>query len=441
MTTTSRRTELARLEELILRQTGMDLARGHQHASLERFLDARLAALNLRNIDAYIDLLTTRPDELTQLIDAITVGLTWFFRDAEQLRAIGELMRRGHGKLRAWVAACVTGEDAYTVAALGRLAGRDIEVLGTDINTVFLSHAVAARYNAWSARQVPEDVARVLLVRDGDGFTVDRSLMRVTRFQRHNLMTAPPPGPFDLILCRNVLLYFRPADVTSTLARLAGALAPDGWLFLGSSEITPVLPPVLELHPIGARSGLRRRAQSSTMPLAILTPAPSLAVAPPPQKPAAPMSAPAKPAPPPPAPPPPAPPSIPALLSRAHALHRDGDLTDALELYAQVLALDPLSVEARLGLGLVYFKCGDALHASDALRAALFVAPALWPAAFYLALSCEKLGDVDGARDAYRRVVAHADAPLPSTLAGDIFGELDTWRREVVALARSRTSR
>jgi tetratricopeptide (TPR) repeat protein len=132
-------------------------------------------------------------------------------------------------------------------------------------------------------------------------------------------------------------------------------------------------------------------------------------------------------------------PDVDDLLARANERHTVGQLADALKLYAQVLAIDPLCAEARMFLGIAHYKTGDAVSASVALRAALFLEPELWPAAFYLALSYEQLGSLQQAVLEYRRVVQSAAHPLPGR--GEMVSQLEAWKPEVVQLARERSAR
>jgi tetratricopeptide (TPR) repeat protein len=140
------------------------------------------------------------------------------------------------------------------------------------------------------------------------------------------------------------------------------------------------------------------------------------------------------------APPPPPDPASAAraaqLFSRAYARYAADALTEAMQLFAEVLALDPLFAEARLLLGMAYYRSGDLDDAIAALRAALFLAPELWPASFYLALSHEAAGDRAAAEPLFRRVVDGAGRALPPSVAGELRDELEAWKPDVVAIAR-----
>jgi chemotaxis protein methyltransferase CheR len=304
--------------------------------------------------------------------------------------------------------------------------GRAVSVLGTDLNGDAIAHAERGVYAGWTCRGLPPAHARGLVQLDGDRHQVAPSLRRAVRFERHNLLAPPPPAPlgggWDLVLCRNVLIYFAPAQAAATVARLAGALGDGGWLLLGASEM---------LHGAGAdvrpiEVAGRQVLQKSSAPSGAIgvTKAPY----------AAPIVAP----PPPAAPPAGTDPS--PLVAEAHRRHAAGRHAEALELYAQALVRDPLCAEARMGCGLIHHKLDDDATALVELRAALFLQPELWPAAFYLALTYERMGCAAEARREYRRVVECGARPLalgPSPAGGPL-EELDAWRGEAVHIARER---
>src|SRR3984957_15984678 len=148
-----------RLARQIATWLGLDLARGGRLDGLERVLRQRVAGSGLASAADYVAGLTGPDDpEVIHLLDTITVGHTWFFRDLEQAEAIVSVLRaltKGRSRPEVWVAGCSTGEDAYTVALLAGAAGVDVEVLGTDVNPRALERARAARYADWSRRQGP----------------------------------------------------------------------------------------------------------------------------------------------------------------------------------------------------------------------------------------------------------------------------------------------
>ncbi|MBI4083560.1 MAG: protein-glutamate O-methyltransferase CheR [Candidatus Lambdaproteobacteria bacterium] len=221
---------------------------------------------------------------LDPLIERITIKETYFFREPEQYRLIGDeilaVARPAGGRpFRIWCAGCATGEEPYSLAVLAEefgLADR-CDILGTDLSVEALARARLGAYRRWSYR-TPE-AERVLrhCTPDGEGTHVlhPRFRQRV-RFLRHNLWCDPIPvpeagdGAFDLILCRNVLLYFGEAARQAIGHRLASALAEGGWLIPGASD--PPLGPLPSCESIVTPAGLVYRRTSGGEPKSRLDP-------------------------------------------------------------------------------------------------------------------------------------------------------------------------
>ena len=182
------------------------------------------------------------PAVVHDLCQAVSVGETFFFRHPEHFRFIGQklipgLIASGATPLRAWSAGCATGEEAYSLAAclLDLLPSKRLEVLGTDLLERNLSAARRGIYGAWSCRP-SGPILHPLFSDEAQGSTgsttVSPGVRALTRFSLHNLLE-PAPGTFELIFCRNVLIYFSPGAARVALRHLANALAPGGTLFLG----------------------------------------------------------------------------------------------------------------------------------------------------------------------------------------------------------------
>ncbi len=224
-----------------------DLARGIRATAAELgFADAEECARTLMSPDAH-------KAHVALLLARLTVGETYFFREAKVFEvlekvALPELIRarRSTGKrLAIWSAGCCTGEEPYSIAiaierALPDLAEWDVTILGTDINAEFLRKAREGIYGEWSFRGVPDAIRkRYFLPRDAGRFEVVPRIRRLVRFECANLVEdINPTCAMDVVFCRNVLMYFSTGQVKNVAARLHRALAADGWLFPGSSEIS-----------------------------------------------------------------------------------------------------------------------------------------------------------------------------------------------------------
>lgn len=260
------------VSDLIERITGLALDRGGVNTALERFVTERMATLGMRRIDDYLALAAdpTSPEQ-RMLIEAITVQHTWFYRDSEQLQTIARLLSAATpGPLSVWVAGCATGEEAYTLAIIGRRIGRELHVLATDVSQSALDIARRGVYGPAAVRDVPEIEKKWVPMRDG-AYRVEPALKEHVTFQRHNLVEPPPIGPrggWDLIVCRNVLIYFSPTAAMRLLERFARAIREGGSLVVGASEVVFEPPPGLELVSSGNRLVLRKpmRAHPPMMP-------------------------------------------------------------------------------------------------------------------------------------------------------------------------------
>jgi chemotaxis protein methyltransferase CheR len=204
------------------------------------------------------EILERDPEAFDSLVAELTVGETYFFREPEQLAFIRRTVlpelgsRHERRAVRVWSAGCASGEEAYSLAILLYEAGTasHAEILGTDISRARIAAARRARYAPWSLRGVPDEVvSRYFRRRDGR-YELAPAIRSMASFRYQNLPDGTSPPSFsdargaDLILCRNVLIYFDRNAVGRAARRLLAALDDDGWLFLGASD-----PPLADMVP------------------------------------------------------------------------------------------------------------------------------------------------------------------------------------------------
>jgi chemotaxis protein methyltransferase CheR len=219
---------------------------------LESRLGPRLALHGLRDFDTYqrfVRLDPRGPAELFDAAEVLTTNETYFYREPNQLRAFEqdilpalERERGAERRLRILSAGCATGEEVYTLAALllgsGRFEGWKLEVHGVDLSRRCLARALGGAYGEHAFRSAEgQALRRWFHLQDGQ-WVVDDALRRLARFGSANLLDGEglPPAPFDVILCRNVLLYFDLAARKRALRHLHGRLGEGGWLLLGHAE-------------------------------------------------------------------------------------------------------------------------------------------------------------------------------------------------------------
>lgn len=242
------------LRDLIHAHTGIALST-HKRALLCSRLGKRLRHHRLHRFTEYYRLLTEQdPDgvELVEMINAITTNKTDFFREPHHFAFLRErlpplLRAREPARLRVWSAGTSTGEEAYSIAMTLRDIGyavgvSDIRILATDIDTRVLAHAIRGVYTIEQAGHVPPPLRqRWFLLGQGANagqVRVKPELQDLISFRHLNLMENPWPmqGPFDVIFCRNVIIYFDQATQQQLIGRFARLLRADGYLVLGHSE-------------------------------------------------------------------------------------------------------------------------------------------------------------------------------------------------------------
>lgn len=245
--------EFALFRDLIRREAGIALVPAKKPLLVAR-LSRRLRELGVRSFREYFQRVECSESEKIVLLDSICTNETHFFREPRQfdfvedvvLRRLEALAAAGRAPraLRVWSAACSTGEEPYSLAMtlLRRLPGWDLEILATDLSTRALERASAAVWRIDKAREIDERDRKAFMLRgtgSWDGWMkAGPALRAVVRFERLNLVGDewPVRGPFHLIFCRNVLIYFEPATKVRVVNRLLERLHPEGYLFLGHAE-------------------------------------------------------------------------------------------------------------------------------------------------------------------------------------------------------------
>lgn len=232
------------------------------------FVDARLSPVVREEGLASIDDLMTRAERgdrrlAQRIVDALTTNETFFFRDKtpfDHFRNIilPELMaRRPAGKaIRIWCAACSSGQEPFSLVMLldelkSQLGGRQVEIHASDISEGILAKAKSGVFNQFEVqRGLPTKLLLQYFQKDGDNWKISQDVVRRVNFFKFNLLDEPRAlGTFDVIFCRNVLIYFDRPTRAGILDRLADRLAPDGFLLLGGAESTFGVTDRFTTHP------------------------------------------------------------------------------------------------------------------------------------------------------------------------------------------------
>jgi len=239
------------LAGLLEARTGQQLTMSRRWR-IETALSTLLRERGIAGLDELITILVMgkEPNLSQKVVEALLNNETYFFRDRApfdvlQRKALDELAQRRQKskRLRIWSAGCSTGQEVYSLAMLFAeqpelWRGWTIDILGTDVSTSCVDRARAGVYSQFEVqRGLGINQMIKWFEETSDGWRAIEALRKPVRFQVHNLLEpAPHPGGFDIILCRNVLLYLSPEKKTLAFERIAGAMADDGWLMLGAGE-------------------------------------------------------------------------------------------------------------------------------------------------------------------------------------------------------------
>ncbi len=265
------------IRDLVRDRAAIVLEPGKEYLAVTR-LDPVVRRAGLGSLSELVATLRADDDPALgeQVVDALTTNETTFFRDVhpfESLRthilpALIERKRLSRS-LFIWSAGCSSGQEPYSVAMLIRedfpeLAGWQVSILGTDVSAAMLQRARTGRYGQIEVnRGLPAHLLVKYFRRAGLSWEIDASIRAMVRFRRQNLVDPWPSFPsIDLVLMRNVMIYFDVAAKQEILARIRDVLAPHGYLLLGTSETTLHLDDTFRRHAVG-RTGWYQREQAT----------------------------------------------------------------------------------------------------------------------------------------------------------------------------------
>ena len=243
-----------KIRHLVYEKCGINLHEGKKELVNAR-LAKRLRERDFRSFSQYYRYVITEEgtEELVQMIDSISTNLTYFFREEShfiRLRNILPVMmdnakERGAAKFLLWSAGCSTGEEPYSLAMTIRESIQSlsviVKILATDISTRVLKTAEEGVYPQEKIKGITADMTRKYFQQGADrqkGFyRIKKDIRDMVHFKRFNLMAAPPAGIlFDIIFCRNVMIYFDKVTQEGLINRFYGSLVSGGYLFIGHSE-------------------------------------------------------------------------------------------------------------------------------------------------------------------------------------------------------------
>jgi chemotaxis protein methyltransferase CheR len=268
--------EFDKIRRLAYETFGLDLKPGKQ-ALVSARLGKQMRGSRFRTFEEYVRHVEQDPtgEALVAMVDALTTNYTSFFRESAHFDFLTKTVwpdLRNHDRLSIWSAACSTGEEPYSIAislleaSNAALPGR-FRVLATDISTRALAAARTGIYAADKLEPARQILSRYFLrgTAGADAFQVRPEVRSLVEFGRANLVEGKlPPGPFQVVFCRNVMIYFDKTTQEHVVNRLAASIAPGGYLFIGHAEsLTGIKHPFTYVQP----AIYRKSAERSSRPL------------------------------------------------------------------------------------------------------------------------------------------------------------------------------
>lgn len=230
-----------RFKEQIYRKTGINLS-CYKERQMKRRIDSLIKRNNFDNYDDYFQAINRDKALFDEFINYLTINVSEFYRNANQWDILKndifpELLK--HSKhLKIWSAACSTGEEPYSlVLVLSQLIPlHSIKILATDIDKEAINKAQIGIYSAKSIENIPKDLANKYFAKIGDSYKISDDIKKCVEFKQHNLLSDKYPDKCDLIVCRNVMIYFTEEAKEEMYRKFHDALNDHGVLFVGSTE-------------------------------------------------------------------------------------------------------------------------------------------------------------------------------------------------------------
>ncbi|MDH2886964.1 protein-glutamate O-methyltransferase CheR [Bacillus cytotoxicus] len=215
---------------------------------MRRRIDSFLSRKGFENYTHFINALRNDQELFTHFIDHITINVSEFFRNKErwqtlETKVLPKLLQQNTGKLKAWSAACAAGEEPYTLSLIlsERLPAFRFEIQATDLDFHILEKAKQGQYTERSLKELPDSFKNRHFIKENDIYTINPSIKQQVTFKQHDLLTQSFDTNFDLIICRNVMIYFTEEARALLYDKFSRSLKKGGVLFVGSTEqiLTP----------------------------------------------------------------------------------------------------------------------------------------------------------------------------------------------------------
>lgn len=223
--------------------TKIDL-NAYKERQMKRRIDALITKNKFKSYDDYVTAIKTDKDMLDEFVNYLTINVSEFYRNPEQWKVLEteilpELLKTGGKNLKIWSAACSTGDEPYSLAMVlsKYMPLSNISILATDIDKQVLEKAKLGLYAEKSLAGLPKEYISKYFTKTGaSSYQISNEIKRCVQFKQHNLLKDSYPTGYDLILCRNVLIYFTEEAKEEIYRKFNGTLRTGGVLFVGSTE-------------------------------------------------------------------------------------------------------------------------------------------------------------------------------------------------------------
>ena len=225
-----------------LQLAGIDL-NSYKEKQMRRRINTLITKNNVKTYNDYVALIKKDKEKFDQFINFLTINVSEFYRNPDQWKILEgqvfpELIKKFGKNLKIWSAACSTGDEPYSlVMALSRQVPlANIKIIATDIDNQVLDTARMGLYNEKSIASVPDDLKKKYFTKVGSSYQISDEIKKRVEFKKHDLLKDPYPSGCNLIVCRNVVIYFTEEAKDVIYQKFHKALQPGGVLFIGSTE-------------------------------------------------------------------------------------------------------------------------------------------------------------------------------------------------------------
>lgn len=225
----------------VLKMTGIDLT-AYKERQMKRRIDSLIAKNQIDSYDNYVYALKTNNRLYEEFVNYLTINVSEFFRNFGQWEVLEKdiipMLFKKTRNIKIWSAACSTGEEPYSLAMMlsNNFSLGSFKIMATDIDKEVLQKAQAGVYPVRNLETMPKEYLNKFFVSDGETYRVKDDIKRVVEFRHHNLLSDSYPQDCDLIVCRNVMIYFTEEAKAEIYKKFNKALKPEGVLFVGSTE-------------------------------------------------------------------------------------------------------------------------------------------------------------------------------------------------------------